>query len=158
MREDRRGVACAPAAATGSSSWQCVPKLRWTGGGSTGRYAKPAGDLSTSSGKPMTGRTITAEEVLRRELEDESFRAEWERTAFARAVALRVVGFRAEHRLSQAALGRLLGMAQSGVARLEAGEHVPTLETMRRLARALGTSFLVEVDPGGGLQLLDRAV
>jgi len=106
----------------------------------------------------MTGRTITAEEVLRRELEDESFRAEWERTAFARAVALRVVGFRAEHRLSQAALGRLLGMAQSGVARLEAGEHVPTLETMRRLARALGTSFLVEVDPGGGLQLLDRAV
>lgn len=105
----------------------------------------------------MTARTIKAEEVLRQELEDESFRAEWERTAFARAVALRVVSFRAERGLSQAALGRLLGMAQSGIARLEAGEHLPTLETMRRLARVLGTSFLVEVDPDGGLHLLDRA-
>jgi ribosome-binding protein aMBF1 (putative translation factor) len=101
--------------------------------------------------------TIKAEDVLRSELENESFRAEWDRTAFARAVALRVVHFRVDQDLSQAALGRLLGMAQSGIARLEAGEHLPTLETMRRLARVLGTSFLVEVDSDGGLQLLNRA-
>ena len=66
-----------------------------------------------------------------------------------------MLGFRAERGLSEAALGRLLGMAKSGIARLEAGEHLPTLETMRRLARVMGTSFLVEVEPGGGLQLLD---
>lgn len=100
--------------------------------------------------------TVAAEEVVRRELEDEAFRSEWERTAFARAVALRVVGYRADHGLSQAALGRRLGMAQSGIARLEAGEHLPTLGTMRRLAQAFGTPFVVEVNPGGGLQLLDR--
>jgi ribosome-binding protein aMBF1 (putative translation factor) len=101
--------------------------------------------------------TIKAEDILRNELENESFRAEWDWTAFARAVALLVVHFRADHELSQAALGRQLGMAQSGIARLEAGEHLPTLETMRRLARVLGTSFLVEVDSDGGLQLMDRA-
>ena len=100
---------------------------------------------------------VDGEEVLRRELSDEAFRAEGERTSFARAVALRVVEYRAVNELSQAALGRLLGMAQSGVARLEAGEHMPTLDTMRRLARVLGTGFLVEVDQAGGIQLLDRA-
>lgn len=34
----------------------------------------------------MTDTTVKAEEVLRRELDDASFRTEWERTAFARAV------------------------------------------------------------------------
>jgi transcriptional regulator with XRE-family HTH domain len=47
-------------------------------------------------------------------------------------------------------------MKQPGVARLEAGEHLPTLGTLRRLANVLGTSFLVEVDPDGTLELLDR--
>lgn len=102
-------------------------------------------------------RLVPGEEVLARELEDPDFRAEWERTAFARSVALRIVSYRAEHGLSQAALARLLGIAQSGVARLEAGEHTPTLKTMRRLARVLETSLLVQVDPTGGLELLDRA-
>lgn len=100
---------------------------------------------------------VSGDEALRRELEDEEFRSEWERTAFARVVALRVVEHRAEHGLSQAALGRLLGMAQSGVARMEAGEHTPTLETMRRLAGVLGTRFVVEVKPTGEVHLLDRA-
>jgi ribosome-binding protein aMBF1 (putative translation factor) len=105
----------------------------------------------------VSRKVVAGDEVLRRQLKDEVFRAEWQRGAFARAVALRVVTYRAEHGLSQRALGRKLGMAQSAVARLEAGEHTPTLETMQRLARVLGTGFVVHVDPKRGLQLLDRA-
>jgi hypothetical protein len=40
------------------------------------------------------------------------FRAEWERTALARAVAEAVIRYRAEHGLSQTALARVLGWSQ----------------------------------------------
>jgi ribosome-binding protein aMBF1 (putative translation factor) len=102
-------------------------------------------------------RIIPGDEVLSRQLADPAFRGEWERTAFAQAIALRVVTYRADHDLSQAALGRRLGMAQSGVARLESGEHTPTLETLQRLSTVLGMGFVVGVDPDGSLFLREQA-
>ena len=90
-----------------------------------------------------------SDEVLARQLEDPEFRAEWERTAVARAVAVQLVGYRAEHGLSQSALGRELGMQQPAIARLEAGEHNPSFETLARLSRALGITFKIEITPHG---------
>jgi len=87
------------------------------------------------------------DEVLAAALEDPEFRAQWERTAIGRAVARRVVAYRAQHRLSQTALARLLGMRQPAVARLETGEHNPTLETLMRLSSVLGLEFLIDVTP-----------
>ncbi len=101
-------------------------------------------------------RTIDGDEILRRELQDDAFRAEWTRTAFAEAVALRIAAYRAEHGLSQAALGRQLGMTQPAVSRLEAGEHLPTLDTLRRLARVLDMSLLVEIEPDGSLGFVEH--
>ena len=105
----------------------------------------------------MSKRIVKGTEVHRTELEDPEFRAEWERTALARALALQVVEHRVDHGLSQAALGRLLGMAQSGVARLEAGEHIPTLDTLSRVAQVLGIHLRIDVDPAGSVHLVDRA-
>jgi ribosome-binding protein aMBF1 (putative translation factor) len=105
----------------------------------------------------MTKRVVKASEVLGAELADGEFRAEWERTELARALAVRVVEYRVEHELSQAALGRRLGMAQSGVARLEAGEHIPTLDTLSRVARVLGIHLRVDVDPAGSVHLVEKA-
>lgn len=99
---------------------------------------------------------VSGDEVLRRRLEDPTFRREWDRSAFARAMALRVVTYRADNNVSQAALGRLLHMAQPGVARLESGEHTPTLETLQRLSSVLGTGFTVEVGPRGSLELREK--
>ena len=45
------------------------------------------------------------DKALTRQLKDPHFRAEWERTAVARAVAARLVEYRVEHGLSQTALG-----------------------------------------------------
>jgi transcriptional regulator with XRE-family HTH domain len=93
-----------------------------------------------------TGRRLDAihAEQMR---DDPAYRAYWERTALARAVALRLVGYRIEHGLTQTALARQLGMRQSAVARLEAGEHHPSVETLLRLAGALGMEFLLHVSP-----------
>jgi transcriptional regulator with XRE-family HTH domain len=95
----------------------------------------------------MNNRLRPASEVISRQLEDPDVRAEWDRTAPARAVALRLVSYRAEHGLTQTALGRILGMPQSAVARLEAGDRVPTFETLVRLSDALGIEFLVDIRP-----------
>jgi transcriptional regulator with XRE-family HTH domain len=75
------------------------------------------------------------------------YRREYERTRFANDVAVRVVRYRAEHGLSQTALARLLGMHQPAIARLEAGEHEPSLTTLSRLSQVLGEDFSVDITP-----------
>ncbi len=75
------------------------------------------------------------------------YRREYERTRFASDVAVRVVSYRAEHGLSQTALARMLGMHQSAIARLEAGEHEPSLTMLSRLSQILGEDFSVDITP-----------
>jgi transcriptional regulator with XRE-family HTH domain len=65
----------------------------------------------------------------------------------ARAVADAVLRYRIEHELSQRALAAALGMKPSVVARLELAEHNPSIETLERLASALGIRFVVDVAP-----------
>lgn len=89
------------------------------------------------------------DEVLTEQLRDPAFRQEWDRAAFAREVAKRVITYRVEHNLSQAELGKRLRMAQSAVARLEAGEREPSLGTLARLARRLGIQFHIDITPTG---------
>jgi ribosome-binding protein aMBF1 (putative translation factor) len=91
----------------------------------------------------------SADKVLARQLKDPAFRVEWERTAVARAVAARLVEYRAEHGLTQTALAHRLGMKQPAVARLEAAEHNPSFDTLARLSHALGLEFHIDVTPSG---------
>ena len=90
-----------------------------------------------------------SDKAVARQLKDPKFRAEWERTAVARAVAVRLVEYRVEHALTQTALARQLGMKQPAVARLEAGEHNPSFDTLARLSSALGIEFHIAVTPDG---------
>lgn len=94
-----------------------------------------------------TRHSLTLAEILTEEREDAELRAYWERTAPARAVANWVVAYRAAHGLSQSQIARTLGGPQPQVTRLEAGEHVPSLATLLRLARMLGLRFRLEVAP-----------
>jgi DNA-binding XRE family transcriptional regulator len=95
----------------------------------------------------MRARGIPAGEVFAEDLKDPAVRTELERTAFANAVAIRVIQHRVDHGLTQTALGRILGMKQSAVARLEAGDHEPSLTTLARLAKHLGMTFRIDVTP-----------
>jgi DNA-binding XRE family transcriptional regulator len=91
----------------------------------------------------------TAEDVRKESLLDPEFRAEWDRSAFAEAVALRIIGYRVEHQMTQTALARELGMKQPAVARLESGDVTPSLDTLSRLATRLGITFHIDVTPEG---------
>ncbi len=91
----------------------------------------------------------TSQEVLEGQLNDPAFRQRWEQSALARAVAIRILAYRAERGMSQTQLAKVLGMKQPTIARLEAGEHTPSLETLIHLSQALGLAFLVNIAPAG---------
>ena len=78
------------------------------------------------------------QDIVADALNDPAYRAEWERTRLAHEVAMKVIQYRVEHNLTQTELARRLGMRQPHVARLEAGDHEPSLATLRRLAQVLG--------------------
>jgi transcriptional regulator with XRE-family HTH domain len=88
-----------------------------------------------------------SEQMLAEEVRDPEFQREWDRTAVARAVALKVLTYRTEHGLSQRALAKKLGMTQPQLARLEAGEHNPTIDTLARLAQTLDLEFAIDIHP-----------
>ena len=87
------------------------------------------------------------EDIVAADMGDPEYRAEWDRTRFAHEVAMKVIQYRVDHGLTQAELARQLGMRQPHVARLAAGDHEPSLTTLRRLAQRLGMSFHIDITP-----------
>ena len=88
----------------------------------------------------------TAEKVRVDDMQDPEYRREYERTRLANDVAIRVIQS-VRHGLSQAELARRLGTRQPNVARLESGEHEPTIATLSLLAQVLKQDFSVDVKP-----------
>jgi transcriptional regulator with XRE-family HTH domain len=80
-------------------------------------------------------------------LADDEFRAQWEAQAPAHALALLLVQYRLDFGLTQTAPSRLLDMKQPAIARLECGEHIPTLATLFRIAEVLEIELLVDIKP-----------
>ena len=97
--------------------------------------------------KPELSQLATAQQIAAAELRDPEVLREHERTALAHIVALRLIRYRTDHGLSQTALARQLGMQQPAIARLEAGDHEPSLTTLARLARGIGIDFSIEITP-----------
>jgi ribosome-binding protein aMBF1 (putative translation factor) len=95
----------------------------------------------------MANGLISQDDVLAEELRDPEFRAEWERTALARWLAAEVAHYRAEHDLSQRELARRLGVHQSDVARMESGEHTPSLDRLVRIAAGLEIEVMIDIRP-----------
>ncbi len=91
--------------------------------------------------------TIGHDDMMRDLLQNSAVREEWERTAFARAVANQVLRYRIEHDLSQRALAKRLGVSQALVGRLELGEHEPRISTLQKLSQILGLRFSIDIHP-----------
>jgi len=91
----------------------------------------------------------TSEQVLAEELRDPTSSVNGTEPRSARGG--RAEGgsaYRIEHSLSQRGLAKnSSGMTQPQLARLEAGEHNPTIDTLARLAQTLDTEFAIDVHP-----------
>jgi transcriptional regulator with XRE-family HTH domain len=85
--------------------------------------------------------------VAEEQLANPSFKAEWQRLAPARDFAATLLRYRAEHKLSQRALAKKLGVSQPRVVKLESGEHNPEVDTIINAVRRLGIEFVLDVAP-----------
>ena len=87
-------------------------------------------------------------DVIDRQREDPEFREVWDRSAFAREVAIRIIRYRTERKLTQTKLAQEVGMKQSVIARLERGERPPSLSTLARITAGTGIEFHLDVRNG----------
>jgi DNA-binding XRE family transcriptional regulator len=102
----------------------------------------------SKSGKPMANRFISFEQVLAEEqLADPGFREDWQRTAPARALSIALLRYRADKDLTQRELAAELGVSQPRVAKLESGEHNPSIDTIINVVKRLGIEFALDVAP-----------
>lgn len=97
----------------------------------------------------MAASKQNSDALLAKELADPSFRAEWQRLTPAREFAATLLRYRAEHKLSQRALAKKLGVSQPRVVKLESGEHNPEVDTIINAVRRLGIEFVLDVAPAG---------
>ena len=74
---------------------------------------------------------------------DAEYRAALERLLPYERIARLVIGLRMEMGLSQEELARRVGTSASAIARLESGHHHPSVETLRRVARALDRDLVI---------------
>jgi transcriptional regulator with XRE-family HTH domain len=84
--------------------------------------------------------------VAEREARDPEFRAEREELRPEFEFRRALVTARIDSRLTQREMAERLGVKQAAVARWEAGETMPTLDTLFRVAKALGLDFTVTPD------------
>ena len=89
----------------------------------------------------------TGDQLLVDDLRDPEVVAELARTAVANQLAILVIQYRVEHGLTQTALARQLGMRQPAIARLEAGDHEPSVAMLARLANKLGITLRLDLTP-----------
>ncbi len=91
---------------------------------------------------------VSTDDLHQQAMQDPGYRREFERTQLANDVAIKVIGYRVRHGLSQAQLARKLGMRQPHIARLESGDHEPSVATLARLADVLGLDFSLDIKRG----------
>ena len=97
--------------------------------------------------------TIAKRWLTREEAEATYFAEDSEarRLAFASTIAatigIAVLKYRYDHSLSQTAFGKLVGMSQPQVARLELGEHTPNFDTLLRITAATGLEISLTIGP-----------
>ena len=91
-----------------------------------------------------------ADDIAEWEANDPAFRAARERMRPYADLAKLVIRVRTVEGLSQQELARRMGTTKAAISRLESGRHRPTVETLRRLAEALGgrLTLTIVMPPG----------
>ncbi len=92
--------------------------------------------------------TTVAEASPRRARRSPAYRAEQERLAPFEGLARLVIKHRAALGLSQEELARRVGTGHSAFSRIESGRHKTSVETLQRLAQALGVRLILGFESG----------
>ena len=88
-------------------------------------------------------RLTSWQEIEAQRLRSPEARAGYDRARRAYEIGKQVRELRTSAALSQQELARLADTTQAGIARIEAGDVLPTIATLDRIGRALGVDLLV---------------
>src|SRR5712692_7420766 len=95
-----------------------------------------------------TGTTLNAAR-RKRTAESAEYRRERERLEPSEKLARAVIQLRMRQNLTQEQLAGRIGTTASAISRLESGQHVPSIETLRKLAHTSGGHLLVGFEVPG---------
>lgn len=91
----------------------------------------------------------TAEQARRRRARGSAaYRAEQQRLTQFEELARLLIKHRAALGISQKDLARRVGTSYSAISRLESGRHKASVETLQRVAEALGVRFILGFESG----------
>lgn len=93
----------------------------------------------------MARKGIAVDDWLKEEMQDAEFRLLWSEREAAYKVARELMRLRKMQGLSQSEVARRAGLKQPAIARLESGAVRPTLDTIQRVAHALGREVEVNL-------------
>ncbi|MBE5832625.1 MAG: helix-turn-helix transcriptional regulator [Butyrivibrio sp.] len=85
------------------------------------------------------------DELLQEELKDEEFAQIWEETELEYQIKRMLVAARIEKKMTQKDLAEKSGVRQSNISRIESGACVPTITTLKELAKGLGKTLRIEM-------------
>jgi len=100
-------------------------------------------------GKRQKGRGTTLRHYLRGEMKDSEFRRLYQEADIELRVALEITRAREAKKMSQRELAEALKTKQQTVSRIERGAQNVTIETLDKIARALGRGLEVKFVPAG---------
>ncbi len=92
----------------------------------------------------MKKQTMTTAELKNKMMRDPEFRKEYEALEEELALAGALIRARAAAKMTQQEVAEKMGTDQAVVARLEGGKR-PSLETLRRYAKAVGKTLRVQL-------------
>jgi ribosome-binding protein aMBF1 (putative translation factor) len=85
----------------------------------------------------------SSKEVFGRIEKTKAFKEAYDEEMLRLVLAKRIRDIRAEKKLTQAAVAKRANTTQSVIARLESGQHTPSVETLGRVAHALGKGLTI---------------
>jgi transcriptional regulator with XRE-family HTH domain len=81
---------------------------------------------------------------------NDEYRAEAIRIEQYESLARMIVARRIRYRLTQGQLADRMGTSVPAISRLESGQHLPSIATLERVARAFGEQLVVGFDDEAG--------
>lgn len=85
-------------------------------------------------------------DLLKEELlEDEEFKAEYDKLKPRYEVISQIIQARKEKNMTQGDLAKKVGTQKSNISRLESGNYNPSLDLLIKVAKCLGKDLLVQI-------------
>ncbi len=91
--------------------------------------------------------SVKFDDFLKKQLQDEEFRKEYEALQPERAVIQAIIDARQNSGLTQKELSERTGIAQGDISKLENGNANPSIRTLQRLAEGMGMMLKIEFLP-----------